>query len=164
LSWIKSHSDKKPWKYLKDLTHQHLSRDEVFNVWCNHLANNAWEKYTPVDDPAVTPAERWAIYSFHATYHKITRDFTNACYSTMGFDNLYNYVSAKHNIPKGALGTCDLQSLKRYLHSLKPQVHSTLVKLIHSWQPTFSTLCRQGRESTPVCPRCNTTVETTINS
>jgi hypothetical protein len=28
------------------------------------------------------------------------------------------------------------------------------------WQPTFSMLCRQGREETHLCPRCNTTVET----
>jgi hypothetical protein len=68
-------------KSLKDLTDQRLSRDDVYNVWCDHLANNAWGKYTPVDDPAVTPAERWAINSFHPTYHKITGDFINANYS-----------------------------------------------------------------------------------
>jgi len=131
LTWVKSHADKKPWKCLKDLLDQNLTRDEVYNVWCNHTANNAWMNSTPVDDPAVTPAEQWALYSCHPTYHKITGDVTTAIYSAMGFENLQNYVSTKHGIPNGALHDCDLHSLRRYLSSEKPMWRATLIKLIH---------------------------------
>jgi hypothetical protein len=37
---------------------------------------------------------------------------------------------------------------------------ASMVKLIHNWIPTYSTLCRQGRETSSLCPRCTLWVET----
>jgi len=37
---------------------------------------------------------------------------------------------------------------------------ASMVKLIHKWIPTHASLCRQGREHSPLCPRCGSTVET----
>jgi hypothetical protein len=160
LSWKKSHSDKKPWKSLQDLTDQCLSRDEIYNIWCDYMVGNAWDKYTPVDDPDVTPAERWALYSVYPTYHKITGNLNTEIYSSLGFVELSNFIVTKHKIPKGALESCDCPSLQRYLGSLKPQSRSALEKLIHGWQTAYSSLCRQARENNPICPRCHSTVET----
>jgi hypothetical protein len=65
-----------------------------------------------VDNPEVTPAERWAVYSLYPTYHKITGNLTTAIYYSLGYDDLCNYVYTKHNIPKGALELCNFVSLK----------------------------------------------------
>jgi len=35
LEWVKGHADKAPWAMLTDLKSQKLSRDEIYNVWCD---------------------------------------------------------------------------------------------------------------------------------
>lgn len=37
------------------------------------------------------------------------------------------------------------------------------MKLIHGWIPTYGHLCRQGRAQGSICPRCSSTVETTVH-
>jgi hypothetical protein len=38
LEWIKGHSDEKGWSTIQDLENQRLSRDQIYNVWCDHMA------------------------------------------------------------------------------------------------------------------------------
>jgi hypothetical protein len=37
------YADKSPWESVDDLILQHLLRDEIFNVWCDQLADHAWQ-------------------------------------------------------------------------------------------------------------------------
>jgi hypothetical protein len=54
LSWVKSHTDKKPWSTIADLKKQNLSRDEICNVWVDKIANEEWYRYPdPLFDPAL---------------------------------------------------------------------------------------------------------------
>ncbi len=39
----------------------------------------------------------------------------------------------------------------------------TISKMIHNWDPTYSTLCRQGHEPSPLCPRCQKAIETNLH-
>jgi len=78
LSWVKSHADKSPWKNISNLSAQKLSRDEIFNVWCNYLALEEWKHgITPNEDPKVNPFEQWALYSHYPSNHKITGELVD---------------------------------------------------------------------------------------
>ncbi len=44
--------------------------------------------------------------------------------------------------------------------SIKTHQRATTIKLMHEWIPTYASLCRQERESSSICPRCHSTVET----
>jgi len=39
--WVRSHSDKGKWESIDDLAQQQLSRDEIYNVWCDRQASKA---------------------------------------------------------------------------------------------------------------------------
>jgi hypothetical protein len=46
--------DKKPWSTIADLEKQNLSRDEIYNVWVDKIANEEWYRYPdPLFDPAL---------------------------------------------------------------------------------------------------------------
>jgi len=44
LEWTRSHADQSPWETINDLVLQRLSRDEIFNVWCDRLSEQAWKQ------------------------------------------------------------------------------------------------------------------------
>jgi len=160
LLWIKEHSNRHPWKSIEDLKSQKLSCDEIYNVWCDYMAGCAWEHSTPIDDPDIMVAERWALYSIHPTYHKIIGQLTDAIYSALRFQELHDYVTSKHDLPLGALEQVNLNALKNHLGSLKHHNRATVTKLSHGWHPAYSILCRQGHAPSPLCPRCHGAIET----
>ncbi len=84
---------------ISDLSAWKLGRDEIYNVGCNHLASEEWKLgFHPVEDPNITPAEWWALYSRYPYYHKITEELSNGIYSTLGYHQLLKYISKKHGI------------------------------------------------------------------
>ena len=158
--WVKSHSDKKPWKSIEDLKNQGLSRDQIYNVWYDYIAGLTWSKNTSTDDPEVTQLERWALYASYPTPHKIIGNLTRDIYSTVGYQDLLSYLTSKYNIHIPVFHKVNHNSLASILTELKPNKRSSLVKLIHGWNPTYSGLCRQGREQSPLCPWCQIRVKT----
>jgi hypothetical protein len=71
LEWVKGHRDKKLWNNITKLQGQGLSQDEIFNIWCIKMANEEWHHSSiTLSDPAVTPAEKWAIFSRHPSFQK----------------------------------------------------------------------------------------------
>jgi hypothetical protein len=143
---------KKPWKSLEELKQQRLSQDETYNVWCDYLAGNAWEISVPWEDPEVAPMERWALYSVYPTIHKITGGVAEGIYSTLGFHDLQQYITAKHNSTKESLNRTNLTSLSRFLTDLKPYKCSTIIKLI-SWMASNSKhLMSAGERAIPFMP------------
>jgi hypothetical protein len=51
----------------------------------------------------------------------------------------------------------------RFIDCQKVTQRSSIIKMIHGWEPTYGCLCRQGRESSPLCPQCYQTVETSAH-
>ncbi len=137
-----------------------MSRDQIYNVWCDYIASLTWNKNISTDDPEATPLECWALYASYPTPHKIIGNLTRDIYSTVGYQDLLSYLTLKYKIPIPVLHKMNHNSLATILTELKPHKRSNLVKLIHGWNPTYSGLCRQGREQSPLCPRCQTRVET----
>jgi hypothetical protein len=132
--WVKGHSDTEQWCTIADLQSQQLSRDQIYNIWCDKMAKQSWTIGSPtVSDPAVTPEEQWAVYASFPSFHKLTGNLS------------------------GALHTYAIQQYLSKLHIFK---RVTLIKLIHGWNPTLAILCHQGRALSSVCSRCNTTTET----
>jgi len=78
----------------------------------------------------------------------------------IGYHSLAKYISDKHNICDAKLQKVHMIALSKYLSSLKLFQRASIVKMIHGWIPTYGMLCRQGRESSPLCSRCSSTVET----
>jgi hypothetical protein len=76
------------------------------------MAGTVWENSVSVEDPEVTPAERWALYSLYPTHHKITGSLTPDIYSTLGYQDLHNYIISKHSTPRGALDLHNFTALK----------------------------------------------------
>ncbi len=75
----------------------------MYNVLCDFLATNARDLENGVfEDPDVTPLERWALYSFYPTYHKLMGDLTNGIYYTLGYQDLLEYILSKYSIPSMA--------------------------------------------------------------
>jgi hypothetical protein len=161
LEWIKSHSEKKGWQSIKDLEDQKLTRDQIYNVWCDRMAEIQWQfADTSFLDPEVSPSERWGIYATQPYWHKLTGNLDTGFYSMIGYHSPAKYISDKHNICDAKLQKVHMIALSKYLSSLKPFQRASIVKVIHGWIPTYGMLCRQGRESSPLCPRCSSTVET----
>ncbi len=160
-SWIRGHADKKPWKDLSDLRNQDLSRDEIYNVWCNHMAQQEWDDGSAsLLDPDTTPSERWSLFAIHPQHHKITSKLKTGFYATIGYENLAQYISNKHSTSQAKLDRVNTAALSIFLGSKKIHKRANIVKLIHKWAPTFSTLCRQGCEASAICPRCHLAIET----
>jgi len=111
-------------------------------------------------DPEMLPAERWAVYSNFPLYHKLIGILDQSFLSTFGFSALAEYIKSKHQLTFAKLEGVNTVALQSYLLSLPQMRHASIPKMIHDWMPTYSSLCRQGRESTALCPRCRTTVET----
>jgi hypothetical protein len=54
----------------------------------------------------------------------------------------------------------NVYALNQHFSSMKVHHRASVVKMMHKWIPTYSTLCRQGRESSPLCPQCKSQIET----
>jgi hypothetical protein len=159
--WVKSHMDKRPWKSIDDLIHQKLALDEIYNVWCDRVARSTWEHGHPTfTDPEVSPQEKWAVYSDHPIKHKIIGNLRSELQSHLSFSTTSSYICMKHNLPTSIIEKINIVALGNYLQDLPFHWRASMVKLIHNWIPTFSSLCPQGRESSPVCQRCQLAVKT----
>ncbi len=164
LSWVKGHTDKQPWSTVIDLQSQHLSRDKIYNVWCDRMAGEAWNSsFSPQDAPDVYIDEHWAVYSLFPHYHKITGELSQNLFWTLGFTSFQTYIRQKHNITPVKLQHVNLDALQWYLSTLKESKRATTSKLIHNWIPTYSILCRQGRAPSTLCPRCLASIETSCH-
>jgi hypothetical protein len=162
LEWVCSHTDKTPWESVDDLILQRLSRDEIFNVWCNKLAEHAWQYDSlAVPDPSTNPIEWWAIFSRYPYLHKITNHFQSEIYATLSYESTSLYLESRHSLTPSKMAHDNTNALHCYIESLQVHKRATTLKLIHGWAPTDSSLCRQGRSHTSICPRCHLTVETT---
>jgi hypothetical protein len=58
LSWIRGHADKRPWETIHDFKDQQLSRDKIYNIWCDRVAQRQWSNgdYS-ICDPDLLPSE-----------------------------------------------------------------------------------------------------------
>lgn len=111
-------------------------------------------------DPEVLPAEKWAVFLRHPFYEKITGPLDHAFYSTFSFTSLSENLSSKHHLSVAKLERINTLALQGYLSSLPVHHRAFTVKMLHRWIPTNCSLCRKGRESSPLCPRCFMEVET----
>jgi hypothetical protein len=99
LSWVHSHSDKKPWETFSELKRLNLSRDETYNVWCDRMAQKTWETgASSYFDPVVLPTEKWALFSRHPTFHKLTGCFDTGIYSSFRYTTFSDYTYIKNTI------------------------------------------------------------------
>jgi len=81
-------------------------------------------------------------------------------FSSFGYDALIQYIEQKHNLTQAKLDRINLSALQEYLCGLTVSHRASTSKVIHDWIPTYSTLCRQGCEHSPLCPRCSKKVKT----
>jgi len=162
--WVRSHADKSSWETVDDLILQRLSRDEIFNVWVDRMAEHAWQQNsTDIPDPPPNSIERWAIYSRYPFSHKVTNHFQSEIYTTLSYESTAKYLESRLSLTPSKLIHINSIALCRYMESLKIHKHATTIKLLHGWAPTYASLCRQGRSHTSICPRCNVHVETTAH-
>jgi hypothetical protein len=125
------------------------------------MAGEAWqENFPPQDDPNVYSDKQWAVFSQYPHYHQIIGDLSQGLFSILGFSTLLEYMDHKHNLSLVKLQKTNLTALQEYLLTLRPHNRETICKLIHNWIPTYSVLCRQGREPSPLCPHCCQAIET----
>lgn len=79
----------------------------------------------------------------------------------MGYFPLLLYVCKKQNLSIHHMELINLEALHNFLGPKPFHTRANYAKLIINWIPTHAHLCRQGREqSPPLCPRCNSAVET----
>jgi ribonuclease HI len=120
LHWVKSHQDTEAWDTVSDLQSQGLTNDAIYNVWCDRAAAIAWEQVFPSNfDPVVTPAEKWALFTIHPSYHKIICDMNSGLYNMIAFHALSTYIMQKHSIPSSGLDKINTLALKTVLTGTK---------------------------------------------
>jgi len=84
--WVKGHTEKGPWKSIQDLEEQKLSHEEIFNVWCDGAAENEWAfGSASCFDPAVSPAEKWAIFTQVPYHYKLIGDLSSGIPEALGY-------------------------------------------------------------------------------
>jgi hypothetical protein len=160
-NWVRGHADKEAWVDITDLESRQLSRDEIYNVWCDKVASETRDLGTHNrSDPDVSPYERWALFSSYPTYHKMVGNLTSSIPEALSFASTLVYISKKHSISKAIHNNTNFLALKQYLSSLSVFTRANTVKLIHGWVPTYASL-RQGREPSPICPQYQSTTKTT---
>jgi len=69
-------------------------------------------------------------------------------------------LESRHSLTAPKLTHINTNALHPYIESLRIQKRATVLKLLHGWVPTYSSLCCQGRSHTSVCLCCQTFVET----
>jgi len=70
-----------------------------------------------------------------------------------------SYICTKHSLSDSIIDKVNTVALEQYLRALPFHQRATTRKLIHHWIPTFASSSRQGRESSPICHRCQSAVE-----
>lgn len=125
------------------------------------MATAAWDKgLHNSNTPDVSPYEKWAIYISSPTYHKLIGNLTSGLPEALSYYDTLSFISKKHSMSMAVLNNINHTALKWYLSSLEIFVRANTVKLIQGWIPTSASLSRQGREESPIFPRCQSTVET----
>jgi hypothetical protein len=94
-----------------------------------------------------------------SSFSQVNRKLDIGFYSIIGYSDLANYKKIKHNLTEPKLQKVHVIALANYLANIQAHHRATLSKLIHGWIPTYSSLCRQGKEPSPLCPRCKSRVE-----
>jgi hypothetical protein len=127
--WVCSHADKSSWETVDDLILQHLSRDEIFNVWVDRIAEHAWQHKSPdIPDPPPNPIERWAIYSRYPFSHKVTNHFQSEIYTTLSYESTAKYLESRLSLTPSKLIHINSIALHRYMESLKIHKRATTIK------------------------------------
>jgi len=103
--------------------------------------------------------EKWAVYSSYPAPLKIIGSLTGGIYKCLGYQPRLQYVSKKHILSIHHMDLINLNALHSFLEPLPFPTRATYAKSIHNWIPTHAQLCPQGRERSPLCPRCNRAVE-----
>jgi len=103
--------------------------------------------------------EKWAVYSSYPAPLKIIGSLTEGIYKCLGYQPRLQYVSKKHILSIHHMDLINLNALHSFLEPLPFPTRATYAKSIHNWIPTHAQLCPQGRERSPLCPRCNRAVE-----
>jgi hypothetical protein len=159
--WVKGHTDKLPWTSTTDLLLQKLGTEEIFNVWCDRITQQTWTTgATGLPDPEVSHIKQWSVYAKFPSFHKIIGDFDSEIFDTLSYKDTIDYISHKHGITQALLERISIHALRQHIESLPIHIRASTIKLIHGWMPTYAILCRQGRSSSSLCPRCHTQVET----
>jgi len=116
LRWVKGHCEKEEWTTIEDLIQQELTRDEIFNVWCNQQARiESSSNSFPIENQEVKPSENWAVYSNHPSSHKIIGDLGKEISLCLGFEALLSFLSSKHNLSEAKLTDTTLPQLGSFL-------------------------------------------------
>jgi hypothetical protein len=86
-------------------------------------------------------------------------------YSSIGCNNMINYIGTKHNLShdKLELENANLIALQGYMSGIGLQQRAAVVKEIHDWIHIYSSLCCQGKEASLICTQCSSSVETSNN-
>jgi hypothetical protein len=140
-TWVKGHVDKEPWESIVDLRHQRFSRDEIYNIWVDRMANQEWLNRSLSDvSPEVTPAEKWAVYALHPEYHKLVGNLSTCLTNVLGCETTADYILQKHGLSQAQLKHMNTAALESFLCQLKISERANTVKLIHGWIPTMASL------------------------
>jgi hypothetical protein len=108
------------------------------------MANEEWHKISDaLPDPMTTPAEKWAVFTRHPSYQKITGSL-EGIYSAIGYEDLSCYIEQKHNLTPAKLDELNLKALQEYLSALPIFQRASTSKIIHDWIPTSGTLCQRA--------------------
>jgi len=160
-SWVRGHADKMPWESIEDLKNHQISRDEIYNIWVDKMANMEWSTGSPSSrSPEVTPAEKWAVYAVYPEYHKLVGNLSTCLSDVLGYQHTAAYILQKHGLSTAKLQHVNTSALESFLRQQKMFRRANIIKLMHGWIiPFMASLSRQGRVSSPLCPLCFTTVE-----
>jgi hypothetical protein len=160
-SWVKGHSESGQWSTISDLQSQQLSRDQIYNIWCDKTASHSWNIGSPaIYDPDVTIEEQWAVYALFPCYHKLTGNLSGALTDTLAYNSSTQYLHSKHKLMTAKVEHINTVALQQYLSKLPIFKRATIVKMIHGWNPSLAILCHQGRAPSPICSRCSSATET----
>jgi len=110
------------------------NHDEVYNVWCDKLAQN-W----PFTDPQVTPQEKWALFSSYPESHKVIEDLGKEFHSITTYSIMAHYLHTQHDLSNAKIGKINLYALHTLFQHLSIHKWANTVKMMHDWIPTYST-------------------------
>jgi hypothetical protein len=116
-----------------------------------------------VNDPSVYSKEQWAVYSTYPSSHKIIGNLFQGLCSTLGYSEMQYYLQQIHKLSPAKLYHVNLSALQDFLSAKKIPQRVTISKMIHKWNPTYSSLCRQGHETSPLCTHCQQAIETNLH-
>lgn len=126
------------------------------------MAGQEWANGSPSSfQPDVTPAEKWAVYAIHPQYHKLVGNLSACLTDALGYGATATYICTKHQLSEPKLNHVNTLAQQCFLEKLRIVKQANIVKLIHGSIPTMASLLSQGQVTSPLCPRCLLSVETT---